>query len=97
MVVFTLPLPIGIGLRIFTGKSCVLLNSVQEFLKEAWLHLIFSVFLHNQFSSIHLIVTYYRVQMFEQGDSQMLNQIDRKLMIAPSSKLYDKSKFYGKI
>ena len=35
--------------------------------------------------------------MFEQGDFQMLNQIDRKLMIAPSSKLYDKSKFYGKI
>ena len=35
--------------------------------------------------------------MFEQGDSQMLNQIDRKLMAAPFSKFYDKSRFYGKI
>ena len=34
-----------------------------------WLLLTFFVCLHNQLSSIHSIITYYRVQMFEKGDS----------------------------
>ena len=52
-------------LAILKGKSCVLLNPVQEFIeKEAWLLLTFFIWLQKQFSSIRSIVTYYRVQMF---------------------------------
>ena len=41
------------------SENCVLLNSVQEFIEiEAWLLLIFFQCLHNQFISIHSIVTY---------------------------------------
>ena len=46
-------------LTILTGKNCVLLHSVQEFIEtEAWLLLAFFICLHNQLSSIHSIVTY---------------------------------------
>ena len=52
-----------------------------------WLLLTFFKCLHNQLSSIHCIVTYWRVQMFEKCDSS----IDRKWTVAPFSN------FYGKI
>ena len=42
----------------------------KEFIEiEAWLLLAFFLCLDNQLSSLHFIVTYWRVQMFEQGDS----------------------------
>ena len=44
----------GIFLTIPTGKSCVLLDSVQA--KAAWLLLIFFICLHNQLSSIHSVL-----------------------------------------
>ena len=48
-----------------TGKNCVLLNSVEEFIEtEAWLLLTLLLCQHNQFSSINLIVSYETVQMF---------------------------------
>ena len=57
-------------LTIVTGKSYVLLSSVQEFIEiEAWLLLTFFLCLHNQSSSIHSTVTNEKVQMFEKGDS----------------------------
>ena len=57
-------------LMMLTGKNCVFLNSVQEFTEmEAWLFLTFSICLLNQLSSIHSIVMYERVQMFEIGYS----------------------------
>ena len=44
------------ALAILTGKNCVLLNSVQEFLEiQDWLLLAFSICLHNQLSSIYSI------------------------------------------
>ena len=40
-------------------KPCVLLSSVQEFIEiGAWLLLTFFIWLHNQLSSIHFIVTF---------------------------------------
>ena len=50
---------IHVGLTILTEKSCVLLNSVREFIElEAWLLLTFFICLYNQLSSIHSIVKY---------------------------------------
>ena len=50
---------------VLTGKNCVLLNSVEEFIEiEAWLLLALLLCQHNQFSSINSIVTYETVQMF---------------------------------
>ena len=47
------------SLMMLTGKNCVLLNSVQGFIEiEAWLLLTFFIYLCNQLSSIHSIVTY---------------------------------------
>ena len=58
------------SLAILTGKKYVLVNLVQEFLEiEAWLLLTFFVSLHSHLSLIYSIVTYYREQMFEKGDS----------------------------
>ena len=34
-----------------------------------WLPLTFSICLHNQLSSIHSVIVYLRVRMFEKGDS----------------------------
>ena len=49
---------------VLTGKNCVLLNSVEEFIEiEAWLLLTLLLCQHNQFSSINSIVTE-TVQMF---------------------------------
>ena len=46
-------------LTIATGKSCVLLSSVQKVIeKEAWQLLTFFLCLHNQLNSIHPVVTY---------------------------------------
>ena len=60
-------------------KKTVLLNSVQEFIEiEAWLLLIFFMYLHNQLNSIHSIVTYYRVRMF----AIKLTKIERLLLSA---------------
>ena len=43
---------------LISGKSCVLLSLVQEFVEiEAWLLLAFSFCLHNQISSINFIDT----------------------------------------
>ena len=57
-------------LMILTVKNCVFLNSVQEFIEiKTWLLLTFFVCLHNQWSSIFSITTYWRVQMFEKYDS----------------------------
>ena len=51
-------------------ENYILLNSVQEFIEiEARLLLTFSLCLHDQFISIHSIVTYSRKQMFEKCDS----------------------------
>ena len=45
-------------------------NSVQEFMEiEAWLLLTFLICFHSQLSSMHSIVTYLRVQIFEKFDS----------------------------
>ena len=49
------------------GKNCVLLNSVIKI--EVWLFLTFSVWSLNQVISLHSIVTYERVQVFESSDS----------------------------
>ena len=44
---------------LITRKSCVLLRSVQEFVKiEAWLLLVFSFCLHSQISSINFMECY---------------------------------------
>ena len=37
----------------------------------AWLFHNFFIYLHNQLSSIHFIITYYRVQMFQNCDYQI--------------------------
>ena len=51
---------------ILTGKNCILLNSVQE-----WLLLTFSIYIHNQLSSIHSIKEYRCLQkLIHQTDSK---------------------------
>ena len=56
------------------------LGFVQGFIEiEAWLFLIFLVCLHNQLNSIHSIVTYERLQMFQKGDSS-----NRQLLFSAS-------------
>ena len=47
------------SLLMLTGRNFVLLNSVQGFIEiEAWLLLTFFIYLYNQLSSVHSIVTY---------------------------------------
>ena len=51
-------------------ENCILLSSLLELIEiEAFLHLTFFLCLHTQWISIHSIVTYQRVQIFEECDS----------------------------
>ena len=54
-------------------KNCVLLNSEKQFIKIEYCLLLtsFTCLQNHQLSSIHSIVTYQRVQMFEKGDSSI--------------------------
>ena len=72
-------------------ENCVLINSVREFIEiEAWLLLNFFLCLHNQLISIHSIVTYKGVQIFQKSDSS--NR--QKWMVAFSQRFI---KHYSKI
>ena len=72
-------------------QNCALLNSVHRFIEiEAWLLLTFFWCLPYQLNSIHTIVTYWRVHMFEKCDSS-----NKQKWIAPSFSI--SVRFYGKI
>ena len=63
-------------------ENCVLLDLVQERLL-----LTFFIWLPSQLSSVHSIITYYRKQMLEKGDSSNRQQ---KWMVAPFIRFFSK-------
>ena len=72
------------NLKILTGKTCALLNSVQKLIEmQGWLLLTFFVCLHNQWSFFNSII----VQMSEKRDYWNRHQ---KWMIASFSNFYRK-------
>ena len=57
-------------LTILTGNKLCILGFTQFSARmAAWLILTFFIYLDNQLSSIHSIMTYQRIQMFEKYDS----------------------------
>ena len=63
-------------LTVLTGKT-VLLNSVQELIEiDAWLLLIFFIYLHIELNSINSIITCKRVKVFEKGDPSIRQKMD---------------------